>query len=86
MSINTDLASKRRKENNLQQNALKMKTNVQTHTQKSAHNPHVIQHSVWSINVGSTRIKLHRGDTSWCIKIIMLAKIQGHHTTHGCHL
>lgn len=46
MSINTDLASKRRKENNLQQNALKMKTNVQTHTQKSAHNPHVIQHSV----------------------------------------
>lgn len=33
MSVNTDLASDRRKENNLQQNALKMKkTNVQTHT------------------------------------------------------
>lgn len=32
MSFNTDLVSERSKENNLQQNALKMKTNVQTHT------------------------------------------------------
>lgn len=36
MSVNTDLASERHKENNLQQNALKIKTNVQIHTQKSA--------------------------------------------------
>lgn len=35
MSINADLASERRKENNLQQNALKTKTNVQTHTHKN---------------------------------------------------
>lgn len=34
MSVNTDLASERGKENNLQQNALKLKTNVQTHTHK----------------------------------------------------
>ncbi len=46
MSVNTDLASERRKENNLQQIALKMKTNVQTHTQKSARNPSVIQRNV----------------------------------------
>lgn len=36
MSVNTDLASKRRKKNNLQQNALKMKSNVQRRKQKSA--------------------------------------------------
>lgn len=46
MFVNTDLASKRGKENNLQQNALKMKTNVQTHTQKSARKSLVIQHSL----------------------------------------
>lgn len=39
MSVNTDLASERCKENNIQQNALEKKTNVQTHTHKSAHNP-----------------------------------------------
>lgn len=33
MSVNTDLASDRRKENNLQQNALKMKKQMYKHTQ-----------------------------------------------------
>lgn len=36
MSVNTDLASKRRKKKHLQQNALKMKSNVQRRKQKSA--------------------------------------------------
>ena len=44
MSVNTDLASERHKENHLQQNALKMKTNVQTHTQICSYKE--IQHTV----------------------------------------
>ncbi len=35
--VNTDLAFKRRKENNLQQNVLKMKTNAQTRIKTRAH-------------------------------------------------
>lgn len=51
MSVNTDLAFERRKDNNLQQNALKMK-NLQTHTRtKSAHRP------TRCMNVGSTRVR-----------------------------
>lgn len=46
MSVNTDLASDRHKENNLQQNVLKMKKQMYKHTHKSACNPYVIQDSV----------------------------------------